>query len=52
MRILKKPKHKQKTKQTLVRGFKNRRIEVRVDPAEREFRATSPHEEEEEEIEG
>jgi hypothetical protein len=52
MRVLKKPKHKQKTKQTLVRGFKNRRIEVRVDPAEREFRATSPHEEEEEEIEG
>jgi len=30
----------------LVRGFKNRRIEVRVAPAEREFRATTPHEEE------
>lgn len=34
---------KQRTTQTLVRGFKDRRFEVRVEPAEREFRATSPH---------
>ena len=34
---------KQRTTQTLVRGFKDRRFEVGVEPAEREFRATSPH---------
>jgi len=37
---------KQNKTHTLVRGFKNRRIEVRVEPTEREFRATTPHEEE------
>lgn len=41
--MLKKKNKNKRTTQTMVRGFKDRRFEVGVEPAEREFRATSPH---------
>ena len=55
-------KDKTKTTQTLVGGFKDTWFEVGVEPAKREFRATSPHvsareeeeekEDDDEEVEG